>query len=324
MNCSSSGSSPFRWFKGNLHAHTDLSDGRLPPVAVVDWYAGRGYDFLAITDHGRLTSFTPRGRGILMIPGAEITAYDEPAKTFYHFVALTTPGGADPLPRPGTRSPQAVVDQLNEAGAMVIQAHPYWLGLSSAQLRAIQGTVGIEVYNHHCELGVARGYSEVHWDELLLGGQVVWGLACDDSHWRDKDAGGGWIMVRARRLAVDEILAAIRAGEFYATQGPEIHRWAIEPSPAGSPDTPGRVVVECSPCSRVVFLADRWLGLVVEAGGRGEEPLSRAVYQLTGKETYVRAVCVDASGRKAWSQPLFLTNGPDDKQQQRGSNQSEY
>src|SRR5262245_62368109 len=37
--------------RGNLHAHTTLSDGVRAPQALIDEYEALGYDFLAITDH---------------------------------------------------------------------------------------------------------------------------------------------------------------------------------------------------------------------------------------------------------------------------------
>ncbi|MCA8963696.1 MAG: hypothetical protein H6838_11815 [Planctomycetes bacterium] len=40
-----------RWYKGNLHTHTLWSDGNHFPEMVVDWYASRDYQFLALTDH---------------------------------------------------------------------------------------------------------------------------------------------------------------------------------------------------------------------------------------------------------------------------------
>lgn len=40
-----------RWYKGNLHTHTLWSDGNDFPEMVVDWYASRDYDFLALTEH---------------------------------------------------------------------------------------------------------------------------------------------------------------------------------------------------------------------------------------------------------------------------------
>jgi len=43
-----------RWFKGNLHTHSLWSDGDDYPEMIVDWYARRGYVFLALSDHNVL------------------------------------------------------------------------------------------------------------------------------------------------------------------------------------------------------------------------------------------------------------------------------
>jgi hypothetical protein len=45
---------PARWWKGNLHTHSLWSDGDDYPEMVVDWYKGRGYHFLALSDHNQL------------------------------------------------------------------------------------------------------------------------------------------------------------------------------------------------------------------------------------------------------------------------------
>ena len=47
---------PGRWFKGNLHTHTTNSDGLLTPSQIAFLYKANGYDFLSITDHGKLTN----------------------------------------------------------------------------------------------------------------------------------------------------------------------------------------------------------------------------------------------------------------------------
>ena len=44
----------FTWLRGNLHAHTTLSDGASPPEEMIAAYERAGYDFLAISDHDRL------------------------------------------------------------------------------------------------------------------------------------------------------------------------------------------------------------------------------------------------------------------------------
>ena len=44
------------YLKGQLHLHTNNSgDSATPPADVVRWYAARGYDFIVVTDHNRVT-----------------------------------------------------------------------------------------------------------------------------------------------------------------------------------------------------------------------------------------------------------------------------
>ena len=38
-------------YKGNLHTHTTVSDGRYSPQETVERYKKNGYAFLGITDH---------------------------------------------------------------------------------------------------------------------------------------------------------------------------------------------------------------------------------------------------------------------------------
>src|SRR5215470_5955750 len=40
-----------QFWKGNLHAHSNLSDGVLPLDEVIAGYRRQGYDFLAVTEH---------------------------------------------------------------------------------------------------------------------------------------------------------------------------------------------------------------------------------------------------------------------------------
>src|SRR5207247_7060750 len=64
--------------KGNLHAHTTFSDGRLPVEEVVTRYRDMGYDFLAITDHDELVqpdywvSLPPSDEKMIILPGVEL------------------------------------------------------------------------------------------------------------------------------------------------------------------------------------------------------------------------------------------------------------
>lgn len=59
-----------RWYKGNLHTHTTLSDGRLTPEECVSLYKSKGYDFLSITDHWKVSSNCFQN-GMLLLSGGE-------------------------------------------------------------------------------------------------------------------------------------------------------------------------------------------------------------------------------------------------------------
>ena len=59
-------------YKGCLHLHTDQSDGLLPPLEAVQAYEAAGYDFIAITDHRRITLADGYTGPMLVLPGIEI------------------------------------------------------------------------------------------------------------------------------------------------------------------------------------------------------------------------------------------------------------
>ncbi len=57
---------PTRWYKGNIHAHSQWSDGLDLPEVVVDGYKKHGYDFFSLTDHNILHQKDLRFTGFAM------------------------------------------------------------------------------------------------------------------------------------------------------------------------------------------------------------------------------------------------------------------
>ncbi len=55
-----------RWFKGNLHAHSQWSDGKDLPELVIDAYKKKGYDFFSLTDHNLIQNAPLRFNGFAM------------------------------------------------------------------------------------------------------------------------------------------------------------------------------------------------------------------------------------------------------------------
>lgn len=66
------GTPPLRWWKGNLHTHSLWSDGDEFPEMIADWYAQRGYNFLALSDHNVLSE------GMRWMPFTDIVKRSDP------------------------------------------------------------------------------------------------------------------------------------------------------------------------------------------------------------------------------------------------------
>ena len=104
--------------------------------------------------------------------------------------------------------------------------------------------------------------------------------------------------VRAPELTHDAIIESLLAGNFYSSSGPEIYDWRVRN---------GRAFVECSRVSRINFIAGGEVGDgTTVMGSPFADELTGGEYKLKGRETYVRAECIDMYGRKAWTNPIFL------------------
>ena len=279
-----------RWLKGNVHTHTTQSDGRLAPEEIGRAYGKLGYDFVFLTDHNKFTACPGAGPRPLLITAVEIGfAHRGHA---YHFVCL---GVKEAWDSRSFKSPLHLLERARREKVFVIQAHPYWCGTPSARCVYPGKTAcpGVEVYNTVCDLTKAKGYSSVHWDELLDAGHRMLGFAVDDTH-HASHIGGGWIMLKAAGCSAGAILQAIRAGRFYSTQGPEIKSVKIR----------GREIrVACSPAARINFVSNRYRGACFFAG---KGALRGAAWSVPEDCRYVRIELADKTGKMAWSNPFYF------------------
>jgi predicted metal-dependent phosphoesterase TrpH len=295
MNNADPFSQPGNWFKGCLHVHSAASDGKLTPDEVIDWYRRRGYHFLALTDHRVGSEALSVDADFVTLSGIELDGTDTHTG-LYHVVGLA-PARPAALVSEDNYSMQDAVNRLRAAGALVAIAHPYWSGQMSKDLLDIEGCFALEIYNTGCEVEDAKGFSTVHWDDLLAAGRKLWGIAVDDAHWRHgaNDAGQGWVWVKAPVLTQEAILQALERGHFYASCGPRIHSVVLDGT---------RVLVRCSASSVVDFVGDGHRSQRVTAAPG--ETLTEASAWLRWQQRYVRVACQDPEGRWAWSNPIFL------------------
>lgn len=291
---------PGQFWRGNIHGHSTNSDGHLSPEDACQAYREQGYDFVCLSDHFRPSFNFPvsdtrpfRANGLTTILGAEVHAPKTTRGVDWHILAVGLP--ADFPATTETETGIELARRCAEAGAFVAIAHPAWYNLELEDALALDAAHSVEVYNHTCAVHTSRGDSSAMWDALLSTGRRISAIAVDDSHWKPgtPDAFGGWVMVKAEENEPDELLAALKAGRFYATQGPEI----TELRRVG--DT---LVLRCSPATQVFAV-----GPVAKAAHVTGTTLTRATLPLDKFEgDWCRVVVRDAMGRQAWTNPLWL------------------
>jgi len=296
------------WLRCALHAHTTNSDGELAPDLLARHYEWAGYDVLAITDHWVRTAERST-RKLLVIPSVELNATAGGTEHDAHVLALGVE--ADPEIPENEFAPLAeVTDWIAANGGVPYLAHTYWSGLRTEQWEACEGIVGIEVWNAGCELEIGRGDASIHWDEALERGRRVFALATDDSHHPGYDSGLEWTMLRASDRSREAVLAALRNGSFYGSTGPSIGSVALED---------GHVTVECSAAASVTLVSSRARGARANAGRLGYPKNSEIVardaaglitaarLECPYQVPYVRVEVADASGGRAWTNPIWLS-----------------
>jgi len=269
-----------------------------------------------------------------LIPGEEVTGSFRLAQI--HVNALNVDETIDPIRAESVQATiQANLDAIAAWGrakgrpVLAHLNHPnFRKSLGYRQLAEMRGERFFEVYNGHRSVENERvgdrPSTEEMWDLALVArlhggagdGELLYGLATDDAHDHyETDAvsvpGRGWVMVRCDAVDPDEIVRAMRRGDFHASSGVGLEDVRIED---------GRLVVDIDTDEGVAYRTE-FIGAVRSEDG--EAPVAEvlasteadpAVYRFTGKELYVRARVTSsrphprpyAKGdlEMAWTQPV--------------------
>ncbi len=300
---------PGRFYRGNLHTHSNRSDGSLDPAEVLRRYRAQGYDFVAITDHflegynWPITDTTAyRAEDFTTLIGAELHVPAIASGDLWHIVAVGLPSDFAPPVR-GESGP-ALAARAAEAGAFIGIAHPHWYNLTFDEALAVEAAHAVEVYNETCAHLNDRADSWYMSDLLSTHGRRLSAYAADDAHFNEHpDAFGGWVYVRAERLDPATLLAALKAGHYYSSQGPIIEAIRIEGD---------SLAVRCSP-AQAIFISGQ-SGMTRKENrplprfqSRVGEAITEAVFPLdafTG--SWCRITIIDAASKRAWSNPIWL------------------
>ncbi|NJM30632.1 MAG: CehA/McbA family metallohydrolase [Rhizobiales bacterium] len=296
---------PGRFWRGNLHTHSNLSDGALALDDVVIRYKNAGYDFVMMSEHFIDRFDWPiadtrhlRGNNFTTIIGAELHAPKTSAGELWHIVAAGLPLDFKPAAKGETGA--ALARRAVEAGAFVGIAHPAWSQLTIEDGRALDCAHAVEIYNHGCAMENDRGDGLYLWDQLLNEGRRLSGFATDDAHFKTPDHFGGWVHVKAESLDPDVLLDALKRGAYYASQGPLLHDIRLDGK---------EIVIVTSPVDTITVVCGNSRSCV--ATGRA---ITGAAFDLAKLEKgwllekpspWFRVVAIDNAGKRAWSNPVW-------------------
>jgi len=289
------------WLRANLHTHTTGSDGGASPEDTAARYRSAGYDVLAITDHNvRMPGVeTLSDKRMLVLPGQEMHPVGNRGIR-YHLVAL---GLADSVEAREV-APQAAIDAAREQGALVFVAHPSWCALTSADVAELDSLAAVEVYNATC-LRHGKPSSEALWDEILAAGRLLPAVATDDTHTDSPhfrgDFARAWTMIRAEERTSGAVLEALAAGRFYATEGPSVEDFRLEPD--ASAESGWCAVARFGPARAVSFLGFASNSKRYELAADDPDATEWS-HPVAAGARYVRLVVEDADGRRAWTGAL--------------------
>lgn len=293
------------WLKGNIHSHTCNSDGELTPEEMKEAYKHHGYDFLAVTDHDYysdtryLTDDT-----FTMIQGFELWSNASKGQDIHvHYLWANSLEGVESnkhiclAERTGECATKFAYD-MREKGAYVMLNHPHWSMITSLEIEDENPYHAVEIINYGTEWLENTGDGSVFWSEMLHRGVKLWNGGSDDNHNHEpldsmySDSFGGWTVVKAKDRSPEAIMEAMHNGSFYTSTGPEIYDFYVKGD---------EVHVICSPCERIFVCGDhrcyqRKLGRHV----------TEFVTKLKGKEKLVRAEVMDAAGRSAYTNAIYL------------------
>ena len=272
-------------YKFNLHTHTTCSDGDLEPEKVIELYRKNGYDAIALTDHW-IYNASFKDHGMTVLSGAEYNIGINGNNDVYHILGL----GAKSDPAISEQSsPQEIIDGIHAVGGIAVLAHPAWSLNTPDQILALHGIDAIEIYNSVSGVhNSRRPDSSVLVDMVASRGLYLPLIADDDAHYYDTDTCVSWIMVEAVDDSEKAILDSVMNGNFYATQGPEVHMW-IEDDEA---------VVQCSPVCDIAFFSN--CVYCKDRAVRGSN-LTEARYKINKEERFLRCEVTDQTGKRAWT-----------------------
>ena len=243
-----------KYFRTNLHTHTNITDASVTAEQMKEFYKKRGYDILCISDHNVIIDLSElNDEDFLMLTGAEFNVNEENYQrghcksAHFNFIAkrpdnlwqpfryhrewnagpyLAKADIGDMSQAHDTEAINTMIAEANKRGFLVMYNHPHWSLHDYSDYAAFKGLWAMEISNTGSGPYGDDDNGTIYRDLLNLGNRLF-PVGADDSH-NERTVGGSWIMVGAEKLEYGSVIDALEKGDFYASTGPEIYDLYME------------------------------------------------------------------------------------------------
>lgn len=317
------------FYKANLHAHSTLSDGAFCPEEMKATYKLRGYSVYAYTEHGKYYDMRYLDdKDFITLPSYEFDfrSWSEPAFSLYegapmhkdhmqcvhmNFFAID-PEHVGPIvknyeilgcTKEEMHQRTFTLDDVNEAirrahesGFFVSLNHPHWSLNTNETCCKIEGIDALEILNGACQRTSDMDFASHVYRELAWKGRRIPCIAGDDNHGA-RHFFHAWTMIKAPKLDHKSIMAALKAGNCYASGGPEIKELYIED---------GVLHIKTSEAQGIFYTTAGRRKTAALMEDNGDLPVTEAAFPILPEDIFFNVTVRDLRGRPAATRVYFL------------------
>ena len=319
-----------KFYKVNMHSHTNISDGKNSPEEVKELYKNQGYSAVCYTDHEVLIGHKDLcDENFVALHGYEVSIKKELDKhtaifmPVYHFNFIAKdqdnltmpcffkenpsfPGKAREWAEKYGKYDEVIettkydVEWINEylkkikdGGFLINYNHPEWSLQNYSDYIGLEHLHSIEVINGGC--AHLNDNTAAHHQNLLRAGKNIVPTAGDDNH-STGEVGKAWTMIKADELSYNALIDAYEKGNCYVSEGPSILGIVLED---------GKVKVKTSPSAMIsLFSEGRYLRRAISDNATCTE--AEFEYNPVQMGRYFRIEVKDAAGYKAFSNAYYI------------------
>lgn len=319
-----------KFFKVNMHSHTNISDGNQTPEEIKEYYKNAGYSAVCFTDHEVLIQHKDLcDDNFIALHGYEVaikkditqkTAIFQPV---YHFNMIAKSQDTTKMPKFFKNNPSfpgnalewvnkyANYDETIETtiydkdwinkylaavkagGYLINYNHPQWSLQDKDDFVGLKNLHSIEIINGGC--APLNDNTSIHYEQMIRNGMKVFVTGGDDNH-SIADNFKAWTMIKAPELTYDALISAYEKGYCYASDGPEILSLILEDN---------KIKIKTSPAVYIrLFSEGRYYKHVCS----DTETVTYAEFDYIPKYfgSYFRIEVRDAKGNHAYSNAYFV------------------